>query len=172
GWCAFLGALAIRFYRARASWTLERFALTNSFVEHVVGNRTRITQQPAGSWHLDEDDLLDRYLGSSRKMDAAQRLLTALPSRGWLIVGLLGLAAPILAGRADSTGLAIAIGGILQAQMAITALVASATSLVGAHVAWRSVGHLYRAAAEIPDPGTPDALAARTRDASGRDVGL
>jgi ATP-binding cassette subfamily B protein len=168
-WCAFLAMLAVRFYRARANWTLERFALTNSFVEHVVGNRTRITQQPAGSWHLDEDDLLDRYLGSSRKMDGAQRLLSALPARGWLIVGLLGLAAPILAGRADPTGLAIAIGGILQAQIAITALASSATSLVGAHVAWRSVGHLYRTAAAIPPPGTPDALAARTRDTAAGD---
>jgi ATP-binding cassette subfamily B protein len=156
-WSALIATMALRLYRSRADWTRERFALTNSFVEHVVGNRTRVTQQAPESWHHDEDDQLDRYLASSRKMDAAQRLLTALPARGWMMLGLSGLVPPLIAGRAEPTSLAIAIGGILQAQLAFAALVGSATALVGAHVAWRSVGQLFRAAAEMPSPGIPGA---------------
>jgi ATP-binding cassette subfamily B protein len=89
-------------------------------------------------------------------MDGTQRLLTALPARGWLMVGLCGLVPSLLSGRAEPTSLAVAIGGILQAQIAFAALVGSATALIGAHVAWRSVGRLFRAAADMPSPGIPD----------------
>jgi ATP-binding cassette subfamily B protein len=152
-WCLLIAALVRRFYRERVGWTAQRFALTNSFVENVVGNRTRIVQQPPAHWHLREDGMLDHYLSLSRGMDAAGARLFAMPARGWLMVGFVGLIPSLLAGRADPIPLALAVAGILQAQAAFGSLIGGATALVGALVAWRSVGHLFHAAAAIPAPG-------------------
>ncbi|OJY30473.1 MAG: hypothetical protein BGO98_27550 [Myxococcales bacterium 68-20] len=163
-WCGLMGGLVVRSHRQRTAWTSERLELTSSFVENVVGNRTRIAQQPEGQWHRIEDDRVTRYLSSSRMMDATSTHLAALPARGWLVVGLVGLLPAILS-HAEPAQLAVSIGGILQAQAAFAALVASATALLGAHVAWRSVGHLFHAAAALPAAGLP--AAAIERPASG-----
>jgi ATP-binding cassette subfamily B protein len=171
-WCAVIAAFAVRFHGARAQWTAQRFALTNAFVENVVGNRTRIAQQSPQEWHLLEDGMLDRYVALSRLMDAANSRLFALPARGWLMVGFLGLVPAVLAGRADPTHLAIAVGGILQAQAAFGSLIGSATALIGALVAWRSVGHLFHAAAAIPAPGLPEVSLERPRKPASSDSDL
>ncbi len=158
-WCALTGWLTVRLHRRRAAWTARRLGLTGSFVENVVANRTRVVQQPASGWHRIEDELTSAYVGASREADGAGRTLAVLPARGWLIVGFLGLVPALLVPQTDTIRLAIAIGGILQAQAALGALVNVATSLIGAHVAWRSIRDLFRAAADLPAAGTPHAEA-------------
>ena len=157
GWCAITGWLAVRLHRRRAAWTRRRLGLTNSFVENVVANRTRVVQESASKWHGIEDALLDAYVGASHEADSAGSALTVVPARGWLIVGFLGLIPALAVPQTDTTGLAIAIGGILQAQAALGALVNVATSLIGAHVAWRSIRDLFGAAAQLPAAGAPHA---------------
>lgn len=157
--CVLVALFVLRLHRRRAAWTQQRLGLTSSFVENVVGNRTRVAQQGEGEWHALEDDLLARYATSSREMDASSAILAVLPSRGWLVAGFLALVPVILAGGVDTARLAVSIGGILQAQAGFAVLAGSATTLLGAHVAWRSIGRLYRAAADVPRGGMPVAVA-------------
>jgi ATP-binding cassette subfamily B protein len=160
-WSAFVAWLAARFAKRRAAWTERRFALADSFVENVVGNRTRVAQQRPDDRHRLEDAALDAYAGASRSMDAAFEPLVAAPSRGWLALGLLGLVPAMLAARPDPLGMAVTLAGILQAQGAFAALVASLPSLLGAAIAWRSVGPLFHAATRAVPSGAPEvALAA------------
>jgi ATP-binding cassette, subfamily B, bacterial len=166
-WCVVVGLLAARAHRRRLAWTRERLGLTSSFVENVVGNRTRVVQEPPHQWHRLEDDMLTRYLTSSRAMDAASTQLAALPARGWLVLGSLALLPAMLAGHAEPVPLAISVGGILQAQAAFAALMVSATSLIGAHVAWGSIGRLFRGAGAMPTAGVPNLVAGAPRTSVG-----
>ena len=89
--------------------------------------------------------------------------LIAIVPRGWLIVGLLGLAPAFLRG-VDSPGrIAIAVGGILLAYRAWKRLVAGAWQLAGAAVAWQRTSVLFNAAARQELPGSlnvPEPVAA------------
>ncbi len=149
-WCAFLAMLARSFARRRSAWTQARFALARSFVEHALGNRTRVAQQRASHWHREEDRALAGYLQRSTSMDALQRLLFALPGRGFLVLALLGLVPALLSGATTPAAISIAIGGSLQAHVALSGLGAHLTALTSAFVAWRQVGELFRAAAAAP----------------------
>ena len=51
------------------------------------------------------------YLASPRRLDRTAALLTALVPRGWLLVGVLGLAPAFVAGRVTTRHLAIGVGG-------------------------------------------------------------
>ena len=154
-WCAIVLALVVRLRRRRGAWTAERLELTGSFVENVVANRTRVVQEAPARWHLREDAALASYAEASDQLDASGRLLSVLPARGWLLVGFGALVPALLAGPIDPGALAISIGGILQAQIAFASLVAGATALVGAHVAWGTIGSVFRAAAARPTGGAP-----------------
>ena len=152
-WCALLLAIGGQLWRRRQGWSEERFAITNLFVEHVVGHRTRVAQQAPGERHRHEERQLEHYAASGRSMDEAQRWLSVLASRGWLAVGLAGLTVAILSEPRGAISMAIAMGGILQAQMALPALVQGASTLVGAAVAWRSIAPLFHAAGARERPG-------------------
>ena len=154
-WCAVVLALVVRFRRRRGAWTEGRLELTGGFVENVVANRTRVVQEPPERWHLREDAALAGYAEASDRLDASGRLLSVLPARGWLLVGFAALVPALLAGGVDAGALAVSIGGILQAQIAFASLVAGATALVGAHVAWGTIGSMFRAAAARPTGGAP-----------------
>lgn len=153
GWCGFVLALVVRLRRRRAAWTAQRLELTAGFVENIVANRTRVVQEPQERWHLREDAALAGYAEASDHLDASGRLLSVLTARGWVLVGFAALVPTLLAGPVDAGALAIAIGGILQAQIAFASLVAGATALVGAHVAWCTIGTMFRAAAARPASG-------------------
>jgi ATP-binding cassette subfamily B protein len=159
-WCAFVFACAVRFHRRRTGWTSERLALSDGFVENVVANRTRIAQEAPEDWHRREDEMLSAYAESSARMDSASSLLSVFPARGWLIVGFGALVPAVLSGQIAPAALAISLGGIMQAQGALALLVNGATSLVGAHVAWQSIGRLFHAARQAPAPGAAVALSA------------
>jgi ATP-binding cassette subfamily B protein len=107
-------------------------------------------------------------------MDSMQDAMRSVPARGWFVVSLLGLLPAVLASgtSTNAVGIVIAVGGILQAQAAFASLLTSLDTLLGASVAWRSIGRLFRAAAEREPPGLPaaslaadDAEPAQPRDA-------
>jgi ABC-type transport system involved in cytochrome bd biosynthesis fused ATPase/permease subunit len=63
-----------------------------------------------------------RYLELARAMDRSAAWLMALVSRGWLLLGLLGLASAFLAGRGSPAALAVGLGGVLLAHEAFKKL--------------------------------------------------
>ncbi|WP_437290552.1 ATP-binding cassette domain-containing protein [Sorangium sp. So ce406] len=160
GWALAVALLARRFARRRAAWTGERFAITSGFVENVVGHRTRVAQEAPHLHHVEEDAVLERYHAASRAMDRVGDLLSSLPARGWLALGLLGLVPAVLGGVSVGP-LVVATGGILQAQAAFAALATSLGALLSAAVSWRSIARLFAAAADREPPGIPQAVLGR-----------
>lgn len=152
-WCTFTASLAVRTFRSQQTWTAERLTLARSFVEQVTGNRTRVAQQPAERWHLQEDKQLDAHLTSATKMDDNQLLLTSLPARGWLLVSFLGLIPILLKGEASPPAIAIALGGTLQVYASLGTLPQGILSVSAATVAWKQVARLFRAAARYESSG-------------------
>ncbi len=73
--------------------------MTHDLVESMAGHRTRLAQLPADRWHDGEDEALEKYLKSSKAMDQSTARLIALVPRGWLVLGLLGLAPAFVYGN-------------------------------------------------------------------------
>jgi ATP-binding cassette subfamily B protein len=121
--------------------------MTNDLVERMVGHRTRLIQEDPRHWHDDEDQDLDRYLKLSERQDSVGIQLNAFVSRGWIIVGLVGLAIPFIAGSPSPQAMAISLGGVLLASQALGKLTSGAQSLTGLMIAWQQVGPLFEAAA-------------------------
>jgi ATP-binding cassette subfamily B protein len=155
GWVGVALLLAARYLRHRWRWTDTRLEMTHDLVERMVGHRTRQVQEGRERWHEAEDHALTRYLGASRAMDGSAGLLSALVPRGWLVLGLAGIAPPFVAGTASPPALAVALGGILLAHHALRRLVASLAHVAGAAIAWRNVAPLYHAAARPEVRGVP-----------------
>ncbi|MEY4547903.1 MAG: hypothetical protein RL685_4098 [Pseudomonadota bacterium] len=153
GWCAALALLLRGYIRRRRHWTRERFGLARSFVEAVVGHRTRIAQQPARRWHEREDPDLARHVVVSADLDHWQTLLLTLPARGWLLLGLGGLVGGLLFSEASVLEAAIAVAGVLQAYTALGAATGAALGISSAAVAWAEVSQLFQAARGVP-PGS------------------
>jgi len=155
-WLGCAAAFAWNYYSRNRAWTDVRLRMTHTLVESMAGHRTRVAQLPAGRWHDGEDEALEEYLNSSRRLDASTARLTALVPRGWLVVGLLGLAPAFLRGNPSSSGIAIAIGGILLAYRAWRRLASGAWQLAGAAVAWQRTAVLFQAATRQELPGSLD----------------
>lgn len=161
GWILVALGLSLALVRARDRWTRARLDMTHTLVESMVGHRTRLSQEAPERWHDREDEALDRALNDARAMDRLSALAAALLPRGWLIVGLLGLAPAFVQDDASSAGLAVGVGGVFLALGALGALGGSVGSLGGAWIAWRQVAPLFAAAATPVIRGDPSfALAA------------
>jgi ATP-binding cassette subfamily B protein len=164
-WTLLACGLFVVYMRRRRQWAETRLALTNGMVERLVGQQTRLAQEPETEWHRNEDAELAGYQGASREMDRWQLLLNALVVRGWMPVGLAGLAYSFVVGGAGEVALAVTLGAVLLVQQAIGQLISSGIALADAHVSWSLVGPLFRAAGEPPEqPGSVRAqsLLART----------
>jgi ATP-binding cassette subfamily B protein len=148
-WTAGTSAFAWRFFGARSRWTLDRLAITRTTIENMVGYRTRVVQQSPGGLHSQEDAALESYISSSLLMDRASVWLTAISSRGWLVVGLLGLVAAIGFGNHPIGAVAASLGGIIYAYRALQKFTSGAVSVASAAVAGRSVFPLLSA---LPKP--------------------
>ena len=98
GWLVLTGLLGWRYVRQRQPWTVARLDLTHDLVERIVGHRTRLAQEAPAHWHDGEDQAVVRYLELARRMDRTASWLLALVPRGWLLLGLLGLAPAFLTG--------------------------------------------------------------------------
>jgi ATP-binding cassette subfamily B protein len=154
----FSGLIGWRYFCHRRDWTEARLDLTHDLVERMVGHRTRLAQEAPERWHDGEDQGLERYLERARVMDRAAAWLIALVPRGWLLLGLLGLAPAFVTRHASPAALAVGLGGMLLAYEAFRKLAAGLWHLAGAAIAWQQVAPLFHAAAR-PEINTPPSLA-------------
>jgi ATP-binding cassette subfamily B protein len=151
-WLAVAAFIAWHYFQRNRTWTSVRLDMTHDLVESMVGHRTRLAQRPPDRWHAGEDEALEQYLKVSKRMDDSTVALLAIVPRGWLVLGLLGLAPAFVRGDTSAARIAIAVGGMLLAYRALRRLVSGAWQLTGAAIAWQRVSVLYRAATR------PDAI--------------
>ena len=154
-WVVLMLLFAYRFYLRRLRWTESRLALTHELVERMEGHRTRLAQELRERWHEGEDESVERYIALSRSADSANALLTGFAARGWLLVGILGIAPAFISGTGTPATLAIALGGVLLAYQAMRNLAAGLSSIAGAAIAWRQVAPLFQSAARPHEWGLP-----------------
>lgn len=152
-----------RYYKTSRDWAELYREMTNDLVERLVGHRTRLIQEDPRHWHDDEDQTLERYLKLSESMDRIGIQLNAFIYRGWIVVGLLGIAIPFIASAPPPYMLAISLGGVLLASQALGKLASGAQSLASLLNTWQQVGPLFNAAARprqipalgfVPPPST------------------
>ena len=155
GWLGVVILAVLRFFRTRRHWTDLRIGLTHDMVERMVGHRTRLAQEVPEHWHDGEDEAVQRYFEASTVMDRIATFVMVGIVRGWLIVGLLGLAPAIVGGNRSPAAVAVGLGGVLLAARALDKLSGGLSYLVDAHIAWRQVSPLFQAAAEPEPVGAP-----------------
>lgn len=150
-WLVVTALLTWRYGRRLRQWTHERLDLTHDLVERMVGHRTRIVQKAPEHQHEGEDESLERYVSTSRRFDGAFVPLAGALPRGWLIVGLLGLAPAFIFGSADAAALAISLGGVLLAYRAFGSVVTGLAALLRAGIAANEVMPLFAAAGKTAE---------------------
>jgi len=151
-WLMVSVALSWRYGARQREWTLRRLGMTHALVERMVGHRTRLAQEPPGRRDAQDDVDMRDYLTASRAMDRAIVPAAALMPRGWMLVGLLGLLPGLVAGGVTPGSLAVALGGMLLANRALTGVSAGLASLARAQVAWSQVAALF--VARTPSAGS------------------
>ncbi len=155
GWMFVLLQFGRIAYRRNSAWTAARLRMTHDLIEKMVGHRTRLAQERAWQWHLDEDPALTQYLGASRAVDRSGTLIGAVVTHGWTILGVLGLAPALVSGSYSKASLAVGLGGMLLASAALQKLSMGFSSVAGASIAWSQVRSLFHAAARPEIAGTP-----------------
>ena len=170
-WVLLALGLLYRYYRTSQDWADAYREMTNDLVENMVGHRTRLVQQDPLHWHDDEDQALDRYLKLSESMDQIGMQISALVSRGWVLVGLSGLAVAFVGG-ATPQALAISLGGVLLASQGLSKLAGGAQSLVSLLTAWQQVGPLFKAASRPRETAALGFVPAESLEQSGQENSL
>jgi len=155
GWILLVTFAAYRYYLRRQVWTADRLQMTHDLIERMVGHRTRMAQESEEHWHDGEDEALERYLEVSKDVDRWALRLMALMSRGWLMLGLIGLTPLFVSSRNSPVKLAIALGGILLGYRAFRRLSTGLWNLVDAAISWKQVAPLFHAAARRQAEGLP-----------------
>ena len=140
---------AAAYHRQRTRWSESRLAMTHELVERVTGHRTRLAQEVPQRWHREEDRSLEEYLVRSSALDKwSPRLLVALP-RGWITIAI-GVLAPAFVTGAPAELLAVSLGGVLLASLALRRFADGLSQLSGAAIAWQQARPLFDAAAHRP----------------------
>jgi ATP-binding cassette subfamily B protein len=150
-WTVAASLAAAAYYRQRRRWSESRLAMTNDLVERVAGHRTRLAQEAPHRWHDEEDRSLDAYLVQSSVLDRWSPTLLVVVPRGWIAVALFLLAPAFLAGTSAAL-LAVSLGGVLLASVALRRLADGLSQLAGAAIAWNQARTLFEAAADRPSP--------------------
>jgi ATP-binding cassette subfamily B protein len=145
-WILVVLGMLWRYYQASKEWSQAYQDMTNDLVERMVGHRTRLAQENPGTWHDAEDQYMDSYLKLSENLDRVAIQLNAFATRGWIAVGLAGLALPFVSNSASPQALAVGLAGVLLASQGFAKLVGGAQSLIGLLIAWTQVGPLFNAA--------------------------
>ncbi|MBI5546250.1 MAG: ABC transporter ATP-binding protein [Deltaproteobacteria bacterium] len=144
-WTGAAVLIAFTEWRWRKRWTTSRLQMTHDLVERMVGHRTRLAQEPRASWHDEEDRLLEGYLTLSAPCDEAGAVSTACLHRGWLLLGVLGLAPVFLAGEPAAGAMAVSLGGVVLGAQGWRQLAAGLSQLMGAALSFQSVRPLFSA---------------------------
>lgn len=167
-WAAVPLCIGLQFFRHRRRWTQARLTITHDLVERMVGYRTRLAQEPREHWHDGEDQALESYLELSRAMDRIVFWQTLVP-RGWLVLGLLGLARAFIYGPVAPGAIAVGLGGMFLASQALSKLTAGLAYLVDATIAWQQVAPFFHAATRPEVEGLPAFSALDPRSARSED---
>jgi ATP-binding cassette, subfamily B, bacterial len=152
--------LAWRYGSARGQWTEARLEMTNDLIERMIGHRTRLAQEPHARRHEDEDRALERYLEPSEQLDHLGASLLVLVPRGWLLVGLLGLAPAFMSGNAPPATMAVGLGGVLLAYQALRTLAEAVEGIAAAAIAWGLLRPLLTVTVPRETAGHPDYVVA------------
>lgn len=147
-WLALTIGLSVRYFRRLRRWTQGRLDMTHALVERMVGHRTRLAQELPARRDAQEDQTMQAYFTTSKALDNSIILISGALSRGWLIIGLLGLAPAFVAGTGSPTALAISLGGILLANRALSGIAGGLAALARATIAWTQVSALFNSAAQ------------------------
>ena len=153
-WVAMAAILGWRYFREERRWTETRVGMTHDLVERMVGHRTRLAQESREHWHDSEDQGLERYQAVSQAVDRRGAMLMAVVPRGWLVVGVAGLAPAFISGS-PAAALAVSVGALLLAYRAFRRLASGMWNLTEAAIAWKQVAPLFQAAAREETPGSP-----------------
>jgi ATP-binding cassette, subfamily B, bacterial len=144
GWLMMSLVWSLRYFHRLRDWTLLRLGQTHALVERMVGHRTRLAQERSARRDAQEDMAMRDYLEASHAMDRAIVPAAALMPRGWMLVGLLGMLPSFVAGNAGAGSMAVALGGMLLANRALTGISGGLASLSRARIAWIQVASLFR----------------------------
>ena len=106
------------------------------------------SQERPGCRAEPEDLARKDYLAASKSMDQAILPVTGVMPRGWMLVGLAGLAPGLIAGTGNIVGLAIGFGGVMLANRALMGISGGLASLSSAGLAWINVAALFHSASK------------------------
>ena len=157
-WCLVGVGFSVHYLRCQRRWTHARLALTDTLVEGMVGHRTRAVQEPREHWNGREDEALADYYPVCRTRDRAALLLKTVLPRGGFLVGM-GALAPAFAagGGATAAPLALALGAVLVAYLALRHLADGLEQILGAWVAFGQIRPFWQAADRPEALGDPQA---------------
>lgn len=150
GWLTLTIGLSWRYFQRLRSWTIMRLDMTHELVERMVGHKTRLAQESANRRNAQEDQSIKEYLQRSKELDDAIVPIIGGLARGWMIIGLIGLAPAFVFGTGNATGLAIGLGGMLLANRAFSGISRGLAALARAGIAWIQVSSLFYSASRKP----------------------
>lgn len=170
GWVVIAGEFIRRYARRLNEWADSRLACTDQLVESMVGQRTRAAQEDPDDRQLDDDRGLASYAERSQMLGDETARLAVLVPRGWLVLGIAGLAPAFALRGANNAGLAVSLGGVMLIYLAFRrAALTTGPSLAAAWVAWRQVRPLFDAPVDNAAPEPVAVLPTELDDAeSGR----
>jgi len=144
----FCGLLGARLLAASALFD-DQVALSDVYVDRILGHRTRVIQLPRALWHVGEDEPLHRYFRAIRKADYLGLAAGMLP-RLWLLAGMAFVLVQFVAdGRAEKVVLALA--GVVTGQQSLVALSSAAGRVSLWYNALRKLSKFLQYA-EAPEP--------------------
>ena len=147
GWLLLAAGLVRRLYRRLLNWSDARLALTDELVENMVGYRTLVAQQPAAQ--QGEDRGLPAYGRKQAALDSEMARLSVLLPRGWLVLGAAALVPGFATGAAQSTALAVSLGGVLMVYLAFRRVaMETGPGLAAALLGWKRTRPLFEAASQ------------------------
>lgn len=145
-------ALGFEFWRGNDIWVDTYRRMTNHLVERMVGHRTRLAQEEAARWHVEEDAELAGYTQLTERQTRLGNWLAALP-RVWMILGLASIVGGFVGQMASPEIIAVSLGGILMGQQALNAINTNIRSFVSLTKSWQQIKPLFEAAKRANDFG-------------------
>jgi len=146
GWTLITFLMGWRYFQYGKLWNSTYHQMTSDLAERMVGHRTRLAQEDRAHWHNDEDAILNQYLLQSEHLDSIEAQLTALAARGWMIVGLAGIAYPFIFSQPSQAQLLMGLGAVLLASASLEGLASDLLSFAQGLLAWQQVQSLVQAA--------------------------
>ena len=142
--------LGWRMFTQSFQWVNTYREMTNDLVERMVGHRTRLAQENTSHWHDEEDPQLNRYISQTIQQSQVGLQMAFIP-RGWTLIGLGGLALPMIVAPQAAQILAVSLGGVILASQAFQTLVTGINSIMGFFIALQQVKPLFQAASRPRD---------------------